>query len=195
MRLVSEARQIIARANARFPCITAALLQKCSAAHLPKPNFADLPPTVVIEAARAVMNQEAVLAALLASAIAESASHGNAGKRAVEELSETFDQTGQDMIELNRVTCALNTCDITLGVYPIGQIALAIYFKQHAPTQAGGPDVEGAAAAVDFYCDGVFNPKDAIKEWNARYCEARVIQFEYNITSVVAHLTRAMNVT
>ena len=143
IRLVSEARQIIARSNARFPCITAALLQKCSASHLPKPNFADLPPTVVIEAARAVMNQEAVLAALLASAIAESATHGAQGKRAVEELSETFDLTGQDMIELNRVTCALNTCDITLGVYPIGQIALAIYFKQHSPTQAGGPDVEG----------------------------------------------------
>ena len=81
IRLVSEARQIIARANARFPCITAALLQKCSAAHLPKPNFADLPPTVVIEAARAVMNQEAVLAALLASAIAESATHGSQGVR------------------------------------------------------------------------------------------------------------------
>ena len=85
-----------------------------------------------------------------------------------EELSETFDQTGQDMIELNRVTCALNTCDITFGVYPIGQIALAIFFKQHSPTQAGGPDVEGAAAAVNFYCDGVFNPKDAIKEWTAK---------------------------
>jgi hypothetical protein len=141
------------------------------------------------------MNQEAVLAALLASAVAESATHGLQGKLAVEKLSETFDQTGQDLIELNRVTCALSTCDITLGVYPIGQIALAIYFKQHSPTLAGGPDVEGAAAAVNFYRDGVFNPEAAIKDWNAKYCEAKVIRFEYNIASVVAHLTRAMNMT
>ena len=97
-------------------------------------------------------HQEALLAALLASAVAESATQGLQGKLAVEKLSETFDQTGQDLIELNRVTCALSTCDITLGVYPIGQIALAIYFKQHSPTLAGGPD-EGAAAAEDFYCD------------------------------------------
>ncbi len=73
------------------------------------------------------MHQESILAALLASAIAESASHGFAGTFAVEQLSETFDQGGKDMIDLEHVICDLSPLDISLGVYPLGQLALAIY--------------------------------------------------------------------
>ena len=53
--------------------------------------------------------------------------------------------------------------------------------------------MEGAAAAVNFYCDGIFNPEVSSRTGAAKYCEARVIQFEYNTASVVAHLTWAMN--
>ena len=79
-----------------------------------------------------MQNQEAILAALLASAVAESASHDYNGKYAVEVLSDTFDQYGKDMINRGLVVCDLTAADLALGVYPIGQLALAIYVSPHS---------------------------------------------------------------
>ena len=193
IRLTSEARQIIARSASKYPFITAALLQQCGAADLQKPNLADFAQPAIIEAARAVLNQEGILAALLASAVAESTSHGRSGQLAVEALSVTFDQLGKDLIDLGHVYCDLSTLDMSLGVYPIGQLALAIYVQHHSPSHGGGPDVEGAAMAVTFTHDGVFNPQEALKQWNNVYHEALAIKHQYNVAVVVAHLTRAMN--
>jgi hypothetical protein len=186
-----RARQIIARSSSKYPCISAALLRTCGACDIPKPNLSDFAPSAVVEAARAVMHQESILAALLASAIAESASHGFAGKYAVEQLSETFDQGGKDMIDLGHVTCDMSPLAISLGVYPLGQLALAIYTKHHAPSHAGGRSCR--AMEVTFTHDGVFNPQLALKQWNNVYHEALVIRSEYNIAAVVTHITRAMN--
>jgi hypothetical protein len=193
LRLAAEARQIIAKSSSKYPCISAALLRKCGAGDIPKPNLSDFAPSAVVEAARAVMHQESVLAALLASAIAESASHGFAGTFAVEQLSETFDQGGKDMIDLEHVICDLAPLDIALGVYPLGQLALAIYTKHHSPSHMGGPDVEAAAMEVSFTHNGVFNPQLALKQWNNVYHEALIIRSDYNIAAVITHLTRAMN--
>ena len=134
LRLATEARQIIARSASRIPCVIAALLTKAGASDLQKPNLNDFSPTAVIEAARAVQNQEAILSALLASAVAEGAAHGQSAKEAIEALSDTFDQCGKDAINRGQVTCVLSTLDLALGVYPIGQLALALCTtRPHSP--------------------------------------------------------------
>ncbi len=63
------------------------------------------------------------------------------------------------MIDLEHVICDLSPLDISLGVYPLGQLALAIYTKHHSPSHMGGPDVEAAAMEVSFTHNGVSTPR------------------------------------
>ena len=125
--------------------------------------------------------------------MAESSTHGVAGRVASRVLSVDFDQTGSDFIDMGTFHYALDTLDLTLGIYPIGQIALAIYTHHHAPSHSDGPDVEGEAAKLDFMVNGSFDPMTAMVACIAAYQDAKVIKFDYNIAAVIAHLARAMN--
>ncbi len=88
----------------------------------------------------------------MASAVAENSTHGVAGKVASRVLSEDFDQNGSNFIDMGTFHFALDTLDLALGIYPIGQIALAIWTHHHAQSNSDGPIIAASPTALLMRC-------------------------------------------
>ncbi len=136
--MAAVARKILTRSMATYESIGKALCRQVDAQGMKPQDLEDFHNSKIIEAVRAAMNQEAILFALHASAQAESVSHGKLGAMAAELLSTSFDSNGADMIGDSHVICDLTPLDLSLGVYPIGPLALAVYIKNHATSTRTG---------------------------------------------------------
>ncbi len=110
LQLASEARQILSGAPMRHPAIHKALLMHVGAASgvdMPRPQLADFATAVLIEAARAVNMQAAVLRILLVSAQAGASTAGLAGALAVAAMGESFDEMAAEAMRRGHVICRL----------------------------------------------------------------------------------------
>ena len=64
-----------------------------------------------------------------------------AGVAAVAALGTKFDRMAAAMIEKGTVVCELSPLDQALGVFPIAQLALALYFVHHCRAPHVGPNI------------------------------------------------------
>ena len=170
----------------------AALLEKCGGADTPRPILGDFPPVVICEASKEVMLQEAVLKVLLASARAEAAVVGESGVAAVAALGERFDEKAAALIERGMVICELSPLDQALGVLPIAQLALALYFAHHSPIAHEGLDVVAISGALSFMLAGVFNPDTTLDALGKAVHMQRTTKTDYDVSAVYGNIVRAL---
>jgi len=140
-----------------------------------------------------VQLQEAVLKILAASARAEAAGVGVSGVAAVAALSAKFDRMAAAMIEKGTVLCELSPLDMALGVFPIAQLALALYFAHHCHAAHIGLDIVAISAALAFKPAGVFNPDTTMDNLEEAVHAQWTSKTDYDVSAVYVNVVRALS--
>ena len=91
-----------------------------------------------------------------------------------------------------QILCELTPLDLALGVFPLGNLALAIYFAAHTPAARVGPDILATATALDFRPHGVFNPADSFFDFSRAWADARAADISYDVTNVYVKVVQAL---
>ena len=191
--VLSRARQQLAQAAQLYPAISAALLEKCGGRDTPRPPLSDFPAAVVCEASREVQLQDAVLKILAASARAEASGVGVSGVAAVAALGAKFDRMAAALILKGGVVCELSPLDQALGVFPIAQLALSLYFGHHCHAPHVGPDIVAISAALAFKPAGIFNPDTTMDDLEEAVHAQWTSKTDYDVSAVYVNVVRALS--
>ncbi len=153
-------------------------------------RVADIPSTVLSEAARTINTQEAARGVLLASARAEAAGVGALGPKATAALDTPFDELGA-AIETGAVLCELDPLGMALNVLPIAQLAYYLYASCHAPAARVGPDLVALSAALLFKPGGIFDPDAAFAPFCVTHYDANKDHILFDPTPCFTNIVKA----
>jgi hypothetical protein len=103
-------------------------------------------------------------------------------------MGADIDMIGAGMIYDGKVICELTPLDLALGVFSLGNLALAIYVAAHTPAARVGPDIRATASALDCRPHGEFSPADSFFTSAAHGLE----DISYDVTAVYVKVVQAL---
>ena len=186
-----EAVSTLARIRSRFRLISGAIYTALKLpAFRPKPQA--FPPSVLAEAARSARLQESAYDILRKSALAEASLAGQSGTTSALQLGADFDQACADAITDGSFTLDLDPLELLLGVLPIYQLALYIWFREHRPSRHTGRTLESATDGLDFLHDGIFDPITRLQAFATTYSTVVADEEAYNTDYVMEGIVAAV---
>lgn len=140
---------------AQHPLITRALRAKSTDSlpdrELEPADPSDFSALVLFPALDALRAQEWGLRVLRKGATDEASVAGSAGSSAVQDFSPAqFDYVASEAIAAGYVDVAVSPLDLALGVLPLAQLALRIWFARHSFRPGGPSKLLAAAQALSF---------------------------------------------
>ena len=167
---VSEATAYLTSLRTRFPNIHRAMQKATDTEGLA--TLSDFPAPVLVAAVHAAKLQEHGLKVLLQSARHEAAPLGESGKAVVHALDRGFDYDAAELIELGTVDLDLQPLDLALGVIPLLQLALHIWYDGHRHTHATTSPLLAAAKAFKLHQGAVFDPRVGLRPLREEFAAA-----------------------
>ena len=119
------------------------------------------------------------------SAHAEAALAGEPGVNAAFNLGLGFDQECAALIDGGTFTLDLDPLEMLLGVLPLLQLALHVWFAEHLPRLRGVSELESAATALSFITGGLFSPRAAFRPFLIIYATTISRGDDFNTDTVM----------
>ena len=82
---------------------------------------------------------------------------------------------------------------LTIGCYPVLQIALHLFYEHHAPIVVSASPLVELARAVRLFKGTVFSPARGLDAFFTEHAQARRDKLDYDATLVYGHLVNAIN--